>query len=278
MMNHLRVAACATDLTAATSPEAWSAAFVAQARFAADGGARIAVFAEYAAGGLLALDNCWEAWEATWRTAAARAARETGIAVCAGTWPVRADGRLVNRALVALPDGSSWHQDKLHPTPWERTWSIAPSDTLRVAEVAGARVAVLTCYDVEFPEACRAAAQAGAELLLVPSWTDDRQGFHRVRLCAQARCIEDGLFVVHAPLVGRLAGVPGFEQAVGAAGILTPCDTGLAPDGVAAAGGWSQPETVLADLDLERLRQVRAGGTVTPLADARPATAYRIIR
>jgi predicted amidohydrolase len=277
-MTPLRVAACATDLTAAVSAATWSAAFIAQARFAADGGARIAVFAEYAAGGLLTLDNRWEAWEATWRITALRAARETGIVICAGTWPVRDEGRLLNRALIALPDGSSLHQDKLHPTPWERTWGIAPSDSLRVAEVAGARIAILTCYDVEFPEACRAAAQAGAEVLLVPSWTDDRQGFHRVRLCAQARCIEDALYVVHAPLVGRLANVPGFEQAIGAAGILTPCDTGLAPDGVAAAGAWNQPEVVLADIDLERLRQVRAAGTVVPLADARPAGAYRITR
>jgi predicted amidohydrolase len=274
----LRIAACATDLTAAASPAAWTAAFLAQARCAADGGAHIAVFAEYAAAGLLALDNRWEAWEATWNTAAQRAATETGIVICAGTWPVRSDGQLRNRASITLPDGSGWHQDKLHPTPWERTWDIVPSDTLRVAEVAGARIAILTCYDIEFPELCRAAAQAGAEVLLVPSWTDDRHGFHRVRLCAQARCIEDGLFAVHAPLVGRLAGVHGFEQAVGSASVLTPCDTGLPADGVAVSGGWNQPEVVLADLDLERLRLLRAGGTVTPLADARPAAAYRISR
>lgn len=278
MEDRLRVAACATDLAAAASPQAWADAILGQARFAADGGARIAVFAEYAAGALLALDNRWEAWEGLWRATALRAARECGIAVCAGTWPVRDGGRLVNRALVALPDGSCWHQDKLHPTPWERTWGIAATGDLRVAEAMGVRLAVLTCYDVEFPEACRAAAQAGAELLLVPSWTDDRQGFHRVRLCAQARCIEDALYVAHAPLVGRLPQAPGFEQAVGAAGILTPCDTGLAADGVAAAGGWNQPEVVLADLDLARLRQVRGGGTVIPLADARPQASYRVSR
>lgn len=275
-MDRIRIAACATDLSA-TTPQAWTDAIMAQARFAADGGARIAVFAEYAAGGLLAAENRWEAWEPLWRATAARAAQETGIAVCAGTWPVRDGGLLVNRALMALPDGSAWHQDKLHPTPWERTWGISPTADLRIAEVMGVRLAVLTCYDIEFPEACRAAAQAGAELLLVPSWTDDRQGFQRVRLCAQARCIEDALYVAHAPLTGRLA-VAGFEQAVGAAGILTPCDTGLAPDGIAVSGGWNQPEVVLADLDLARLRQVRSGGTVIPLSDARPQSSYRVIR
>lgn len=275
-MDRLRIAACATDLSA-TTPQAWADAILSQTRFAADGGARIAVFAEYAVGALLAQDNRWEAWEGLWRDTAISAARTCGIAVCAGTWPVRDGGLLVNRALMALPDGATWHQDKLHPTPWERTWGIAATMDLRVAEVMGVRLAVLTCYDVEFPEACRAAAQAGAELLLVPSWTDDRQGFQRVRLCARARCIEDALYVAHAPLVGRLA-VPGFEQAVGSAGVLTPCDTGLAADGIAADGGWNQPEVVLADLDLARLRQVRGGGTVIPLADARAQDAYRITR
>lgn len=275
-MTTLRIAACATDLSPVASPEAWAARVRTQVRCAADGGARIALFAEYAAAPLLAFDNRWQAWEALWRDTALQSAADAGIAVCLGTWPVEGDGGLVNRAMICGADGAAWHQDKLHPTPWERSWRIQPASRIAVREVAGVKLAILTCYDVEFPEACRVAAHAGAELLLVPSWTDDRQGFHRVRHCAAARCIEDALYVAHAPLVGSLPGVPGFEQAVGAAAVLTPCDTGMAMDGVAAAGGWSQPETVLADLDLERLRRIRAGGTVTPLADARPADAYRL--
>ena len=270
-----RVASCPTSCAPVDSPAAWVARVNAQVRCAADAGAQLAVLAEYVASALLTLDNRWQAWNGLWHETIAAAARSTGIAVCGGTWPVSDQGRLVNRAVMALPDGSTWHQDKLHPTPWERTWGLAATDAIGVHTVGGVRLAVLTCYDIEFPEACRAAARSGAEVLLVPSWTDDRQGFHRVRHCAAARCIENGVFVVHAPLVGFLPGVPGFEQAVGSAGILTPCDTGFSGDGIAAAGGWNQPEVILADLDLDRLRAIRTSGTVTPLADARPASGYR---
>ena len=48
-------------------------------------------------------------------------------------------------------------------------------------------IAILVCYDVEFPEAARVLAEAGAQILFVPSCTDERQGFCRVRYCAQAR-------------------------------------------------------------------------------------------
>lgn len=273
----LRVAAVATPLWQPASADAWVQRFLAAVRFAADGGARLVVFGEYATAPLLALDADWAHWDGLWAGTAARAAREHALTVCAGTHLARDGQRLVNRCLVASPDGQVFTQDKLHPTPWERAWQVAATDSVRVFTAAGARLAVLTCYDIEFPEAARAAARAGAEVLLVPSWTDDRQGFCRVRHCAHARAIEDCCAVVHAPLVGSLPALPGFEQAVGAAGILTPCDTGTAPDGLAAAGGWNSPEIILADIDLIRIRSLRTAGTVTPLGESRRGEDYRVV-
>ena len=40
-----------------------------------------------------------------------------------------------------------------------------------------ADIAILVCYDVEFPEAARVLAEAGAQIIFVPSCTDERQGF-----------------------------------------------------------------------------------------------------
>ena len=54
-----------------------------------------------------------------------------------------------------------------------------------------AKIGVLVCYDVEFPEAARHLADEGAEILFVPFCTDNRQGYLRVRYCAQARAIEN---------------------------------------------------------------------------------------
>lgn len=275
-MSVLRVAAAAFPLAAVASPAEWSDRVRARVRTAADGGARLVVLPEYLTAPLLALDRDWAAWTGLWRTTAQDAARACGIAVLAGTAIVREGGRTANRALLARADGSVVEQDKLHPTPWERRWGVAAHDTLTLVDLDGARAAILTCYDIEFPELARTAARAGAEVLLVPSWTDDRAGFLRVRTCAQARAIENVVFVVHAPLVGALDAVPDFEQACGAAGVLTPSDTGFARDGIAAEGGWGEPVCVLADLDLDRLRTARTAGTVTPFSDARTAESYRI--
>jgi len=54
---------------------------------------------------------------------------------------------------------------------------------------------ILICYDIEFPEVARVLAEAGAEILFVPSCTDGREGFCRVRYCAQARAIENQVYV-----------------------------------------------------------------------------------
>jgi predicted amidohydrolase len=273
-MTHLRVAAAAFPLAPVADAAAWTASVRARVRFAADGGAELVVLPEYLTAPLLAIDRRWEAWTDFWLDTVRACARDFGVAVLGGSHLCQTPAGERNRSLLVDGHGEVL-QDKLHPTPWERRWHLAPTETMHLAEVRGARVAVAICYDVEFPELIRAAARAGAEVLLVPSWTDDRAGFLRVRRCAQARCIENVLYAVHAPLVGGLP-LADFEQACGSAVVLTPCDTGFAPEGVAAEGGWNLPEVVLADLDLPRLRRAREGGTVTPLKDARAADSYRV--
>lgn len=273
----LRVAAAAFPLTRFADAAAWSAKFGTLARSAADGGANLVLFPEYVTASLLGITNEWAAWDGLWQETARACARELGLLVVAGTHLVRDADGVRNRCLLAWPDGSCDHQDKLHPTPWERRWQLAPTDTIRLFRHGGATFAVPVCYDVEFPEGVRAAARAGAELLLVPSWTDDDHGFWRVRHCTQARCIENVVYAVHAPLVGGLDSPPDFEQACGAAGVLTPCDTGFHRQGLAADGGWNQTVTVVAELDLARLRAARQRGTVTPFSDARTAGGYAVV-
>jgi predicted amidohydrolase len=275
-MTLLRVAATAFPMLPVSSAAVWSERFTGACAFAKDGGAHLVVFPEYVTAPLLTIDRDWQCWTATWLETAIAAARSLKLHVLAGTHLVNESGALRNRAVLVAPDGACVFQDKLHPTPWERSWGLAPTSQLTLYTIADVRIAILICYDIEFPELARAATKAGAEVLLVPSWTDDRQGFHRVRRCAAARCVEDVVYVVHAPVVGGLPNISGFEQACGEAGILTPCDTAFARDGVAAAGGWNTAETVLADLDLSNLRAARSTGTVTPLADARAEHDYRI--
>lgn len=271
----MRVAAAAFPLASMPTAETWATRFRAAVRTAADAGAEIILFPEYVTASLLSVHTDWERWTTVWQATAKACAHDSGLLVIAGTHLVRVAGHLRNRCLLAWPDGTTDYQDKLHPTPWEKRWQLPSTSEVRLFRFAGTTFAVPICYDVEFPEGVRCAARAGAEMLFVPSWTDDDHGFWRVRHCAQARCIENGVFVVHAPLVGGLSVPPDFEQACGAAGILTPCDIGFHRAGLAADGGWNQAVTIIADCDLDRLRVIRSRGTVTPLADARRADGYQ---
>src|SRR5690606_22604124 len=147
-------------------------------------------------------------------------------------------------------------------------WLVSPRSQLNVFETDFGKMAVAICYDVEFPELVRAAAHAGASLLVVPSDTDDRYGFLRVRYCAHARTIGNQMFVVHAPTVGGLPRVPAVSLHYGSAAILTPSDFAFARDGVLAEGLPGQEAVVVGELDLRLLDENRSFGTVLPLNDS----------
>ncbi len=148
-------------------------------------------------------------------------------------------------------------------------WKVSPGTRLRVFDTAIGRLAVAICYDVEFPELARAAARQGAYLLVVPSCTEDRQGFLRVRYCAQARAIENQLYVIHASTVGSLPMVPAVSMNFGQASILTPSDFPFSRDGILAEGVPNQESMLIGELNMETIEDSRVHGTVVPLWDSR---------
>ena len=115
-------------------------------------------------------------------------AMRENLAILAGTQLVAEGNKLYNTAHLFHPDGRIDTQRKLHLTPTEtRAWGINPGDALKLVELPFGKAALLTCYDIEFPELARQARSRGAQVLFCPSCTDDRHGFHRVRYTAQAR-------------------------------------------------------------------------------------------
>ncbi len=121
---------------------------------------------------------------------------------------------------------------------------------------------------MEFPEIARTAARAGATVLIVPSCTDDRQGFLRVRYCAHARAIENQMFVIQSSTVGSLPMVPAVSLNYGQASILTPSDFAFSRDGILAEGIPNQETMVIGELNLKLIAEQRASGTVLPLLDS----------
>jgi predicted amidohydrolase len=193
-----------------------------------------------------------------------------GVTIIAGSHPVFRDGKLLNIAHVCLPDGSMVEQPKLHITPNERKWwGISGGQVLAPIDTPKAKIGVLICYDVEFPEAVRYLADEGMEILFVPFCTDNRQGYLRVRYCAQARAIENQIYVALAGNVGNLPDVTNMDVQYGQAAVFTPSDYPFARDGIAAEADPNAETMLVCDLDLDSLHDSRSSGSVTPRLDRR---------
>jgi len=197
-----------------------------------------------------------------------RLAKQTGIYIIGGTHPIIQRGKVFNAAHLFTPNGQVFRQKKVHLTPTESgPYQMSRGHGLYLYHTDFGNIAILVCYDVEFPEVARVMAEAGAEILFVPSCTDGREGFCRVRYCAQARAIENQIYVAMTGTVGNLPLVPYMATNYGQAAILTPSDYFFARDGIAAEGITNQEQLVVADVDLDLLDEQRVNGSVIPLQD-----------
>lgn len=198
-------------------------------------------------------------------------AKKHKIYILGGTIPVFNEKLQViqNESYFFAPSGEVGMQGKLHMTRFEKEeWIVSPHEGLMVFETDFGKVGVNICYDVEFPEISRTLAQQGVNILIVPSCTDDRQGFLRVRYCAQARAIENQIYVIQSSTVGSLPMVPAVSLNYGQASVLTPSDFAFSRDGILAEGIPNQETMVIAELNLRTIEEARTGGTVLPLLDS----------
>lgn len=210
-----------------------------------------------------------------------RHARQSGLFICAGSHPTRVEvegeTEIQNVAHFFTPAGEVHTQAKLHVSPTERdVYGMTPGSGLRVFDTGHARVAMLLCYDIEFPELSRLLTLAGAEVLIVPVSTDERKAYLRVRYSAHARAVENIVYVILSCNVGNLPEVDNFLINYGHSAICTPSDFAFPTDGLAAVADTGVETVVIADLDLDALHQSREIGSVRPLRDRR-ADLYELV-
>lgn len=199
------------------------------------------------------------------------------INICAGSLPEYNDGRLYNVSYLCRRDGSWDAQYKIHVTPDEAEyWGLQGGNTLSVFNTDVGKVGILICYDVEFPELGRILAQKGVQILLVPFWCDTKNAYLRVRRCAQARAIENECYVAITGSVGNLPKVENMDIQYSQAAIFTPSDFAFPHDSVAAEATPNTEMTLIADLDLDLLKEVRKSGSVKNL-ESRRGDVYSVI-
>ncbi len=199
-----------------------------------------------------------------------RFAVDHGLYIIGGSHPVEVDGELRNVAHLFSPRGEVFTQEKIHITSVERRYyDLQPGDKLKVFETPLGRIGILICYDIEFPELARLLTLHGIEVLFVPFATDERKSYYRVRHCAQARAVENVIYVVMTGCVGNLPQVRSFLVNYGQAAICTPCDIAFPSDGVMEEADHGTETVIISELDLNDLAMARDIGTVKPLQDRR---------
>jgi predicted amidohydrolase/ribosomal protein S18 acetylase RimI-like enzyme len=198
------------------------------------------------------------------------AALKYNINIIAGSTPSLRGDAVYNVAHVFKRDGTHESQDKIHPTPNESYWwNIIGGDEAKLIDTDCGPVAVQICYDVEFPETTRYLTDQGIYILFVPFLTDERQSYCRVRYCAQARAVENQIYVAMSGSCGNLPNVQNMDIHYAQSCILTPCDFPFARDGIAADTTPNVEMVAFADLSLRALRSARHGGTVRNLKNRR---------
>lgn len=192
------------------------------------------------------------------------------VNIISGSQFVLEKGKLYNVAFLFRRDGTIEEQYKIHVTPAEwKWWGVNGGSHVNVFDTDCGRVAMLICYDMEFPELARIAVKKGAQLLFCPFNTDERNGYLRVRYSAIARCIENHVYAVIAGCTGNLPQAPVADMHYAQSGIYTPADICFSRDCIAAESTPNIETLVIQDVDLEMLRRHRYQGTTKNWLDRR---------
>ena len=188
------------------------------------------------------------------------------LVICAGYSELAPEG-LFASAICVSGDGVLGHQRKVHLPPAER-FAYVPGNGFAAFDTPVGRLGMLLCYDKLFPEAARALALDGAEILCsLSAWPVDRlHPARRIRddkqtrhfdLCDVARAVENQVYVVSANQTGRW----GPLRFLGAAKVVDP-------DGNVLARTGAREGLALAEASLGAVGEARM--VIDHLADRRP--------
>lgn len=192
------------------------------------------------------------------------------INIISGSMPEMIDGKLYNVGYLCKRDGSIERFEKIHVTPDEaRVWGMQTGNIVKTFDTDCGKIGILICYDVEFPELSRLLAEEGMDILFVPFLTDTQNGYSRVKLCAQARAVENECYVAIAGSVGNLPNVHNMDIQYAQSAVFTPCDFAFPSNGIKAEATPNAEMILVADVDIDLLRELHTFGSVHNLKDRR---------
>jgi len=187
------------------------------------------------------------------------------LVIVGGFCELGADGRLYNSAALVDASGTRTVYRKAHLWDSEKLVFTPGDAALPTVDTEVGRVAVMVCYDLEFPEWTRLAALDGADLIAAPvnwpgySWPEGERPAEVVK--AQAAAAANGVFVAVADRCRTERGVSWISGSLIAS-----------PEGYTLAGPVlaDRPAVLTAACDLPRARDKHVSGRNDLLADRRP--------
>ena len=184
-------------------------------------------------------------------------AGELGCWLLIGSLVIRlSDERLANRSFLIDPAGQvAARYDKIHMfdvevpdgQSYRESKAYQPGGTAVLADLPWGRLGLTVCYDLRFPQLYRALAQAGAEVLTVPSAFTRLTGRAHWHVLLRARAIETGSFVLAPAQCGETSQ---GRQTYGHSLIVAPWGEVLAEAG-------EDPGVILAEIDPARVAEAR---------------------
>ena len=179
------------------------------------------------------------------------------------------DGSSPRNAYLITGKGQGKVQHKIHPVsyaPWNEHLSFTAGETLEVADIGGVRCATIICNDMWHPVIPWLAAQAGAEVLIIPVASVEGEDAALIQRTWQVILEHAALLLqCYVVFINRC----GTEQGAtfwGRSRIL-------GPDGSILAQAGASEDTLQATLDLTALRELRARTPI--LAESRHETVLR---
>jgi len=171
-----------------------------------------------------------------------------GTAISYG-YPERADDTLHNSAGLIDASGTLLaNHRKCLPSPHSfEVTTFAKGSSVTFADICGLRVGLIICYEVEFPESLRQAAQGGAHLVLVPTALGADWGIVAEKM-VPTRAFENGVWLAYADHAGEEGGLDFF----GGSRIVTPDGQDVAVVGPGREG------LISAEVDVARVTAAQA--------------------
>lgn len=177
------------------------------------------------------------------------------IHLCTGSIVEKEDNKYYNTAFLIDPSGNEllkYRKCRLFDVKFkglnvQESSVFTAGSEVETAVTDLGNIAVIICYDIRFPEISRAAAAAGAEILIVPADFNQISGPAHWEVMMRARAIENQVYLA---AVSQAKNIDSSYKVYGHSIIISPWGEILSEAG-------EGEEIITADLDCAFLEDVR---------------------